>query len=398
MGFLTYSEGVNDDVNKFVWSGLGWNPDEPVIEILREFSRYFIGEEYRDSFAQGLLALERNWRGPLLANARWTRRCKSSAIMEQHASPQVKLNWRFQQALYRAYYDSYVRDRLIYETGLEQQAMEKLRDAGRIGSGSPWQQAEEILDRSVTAPVSRDKRQRIFELAEAMLPEHPRTIERRKVPGDRAGRGANLDTIDAAVNNRIWLLDRFNQIRQLPDEAARQKEIASITAWTDPGPGGFYDDLGNPARQPHLVTGLPYADDPDVPALADDRFQHSRHGQRIRTGPELHALSALLGNGYGRLIRRAGATAIYRTGSAGALQGARGLRRRQHESETAHDGERGYRGSRLAVAADPVQAARIRHPRGGDRERRSTLSVFREPATGGAGRGNAVAEVWLIRQ
>jgi hypothetical protein len=26
------------------------------------------------------------------------------------------------------------------------------------------------------------------------------------------------------------------------------------------------------------------------------------------------------------------------------------------------------------------------------------LSVFREPATGGAGRGNAVAEVWLIRR
>ena len=69
IGFLTYSEGVNDDVNKFVWSGLGWNPDEPVIDILREFSRYFIGEEYRDSFAQGLLALERNWVGPLLANA-----------------------------------------------------------------------------------------------------------------------------------------------------------------------------------------------------------------------------------------------------------------------------------------------------------------------------------------
>ena len=44
IGFLTYSEGVNDDVNKFVWSGLGWNPDEPVIDILREFSRYFIGE------------------------------------------------------------------------------------------------------------------------------------------------------------------------------------------------------------------------------------------------------------------------------------------------------------------------------------------------------------------
>jgi len=26
------------------------------------------------------------------------------------------------------------------------------------------------------------------------------------------------------------------------------------------------------------------------------------------------------------------------------------------------------------------------------------LSVFREPATGGAGRGNAIAEIWLMRR
>ena len=25
-GFLTYSEGCNDDVNKAVWSALGWDP------------------------------------------------------------------------------------------------------------------------------------------------------------------------------------------------------------------------------------------------------------------------------------------------------------------------------------------------------------------------------------
>src|SRR6266852_8382702 len=46
IGFLTYSEGVNDDVNKFVWSGLGWDPDVPVLEILRECSRFFIGWKY----------------------------------------------------------------------------------------------------------------------------------------------------------------------------------------------------------------------------------------------------------------------------------------------------------------------------------------------------------------
>src|SRR5207249_8633332 len=34
MGFLTYSEGCNDDVNKMVWSALGWNPDANTIHIL----------------------------------------------------------------------------------------------------------------------------------------------------------------------------------------------------------------------------------------------------------------------------------------------------------------------------------------------------------------------------
>ena len=53
IGFLTYSEGVNDDVNKFIWSGLGWNPDEPVLGILRDFSRYFIGERVQGHVRSG---------------------------------------------------------------------------------------------------------------------------------------------------------------------------------------------------------------------------------------------------------------------------------------------------------------------------------------------------------
>src|SRR5947207_3891219 len=39
IGFLTYSEGCNDDVNKFVWSALGWDPEARVIDILRQYSR-----------------------------------------------------------------------------------------------------------------------------------------------------------------------------------------------------------------------------------------------------------------------------------------------------------------------------------------------------------------------
>src|SRR2546423_6495413 len=51
IGFVTYSEGCNDDVNKAVWSGLGWNPDANVKDILVEFSRYFIADTVADAFA-----------------------------------------------------------------------------------------------------------------------------------------------------------------------------------------------------------------------------------------------------------------------------------------------------------------------------------------------------------
>ena len=70
MGFITYSEGCNDDVNKVVWSALGWDPAMPVSEILGQYSRYFIGEHCEAGFAEGLAELERNWRGPLPATCR----------------------------------------------------------------------------------------------------------------------------------------------------------------------------------------------------------------------------------------------------------------------------------------------------------------------------------------
>lgn len=45
--------------------------------------------------------------------------------MEQQARPIDLMNWRFQQNLYRAYSDAYVRARLIHETEIEKQALAK---------------------------------------------------------------------------------------------------------------------------------------------------------------------------------------------------------------------------------------------------------------------------------
>ncbi len=259
--FLTYSEGCNDDVNKFVWSGLGWDPKADVVQILREYSRYFIGDRYTDSFAQGLLALERNWRGPLAANGAVDTTLEQFQAMERAASPRDLRNWRFQQALYRAYYDAHVRSRLLSETNIEQRALDRLRSARSGGSRQALADAERVLAEAQVRP-SAEWRQRVYTLAEALFQSIRQQLSVERYRAIAVGRGATLDSFETPLNDGGWLLVRFAEIAALETETERLAAIDRIVRWTDPGPGGYYDDLGDPSQQPHLVTGLPYDADP----------------------------------------------------------------------------------------------------------------------------------------
>jgi hypothetical protein len=285
IGFLSYSEGCHDDVNKMVWSRLGWDPDADVVEILRDYSRYFIGERYADDFAQGLLALERNWQGPLASNAGVYTTLRQFQALEAAASPFVLKNWRFQQALYRAYYDAYVRSRLLHEEALEEQANDALRRALDAQGDSllALAEAEAILDRAVTQPVAAGWRTRLFQLAEALFqsPAHMQ-LSVKLYQGQEEVRGASLDGCDFPLNNRAWLKTRFAALRQLSDEAARLAGIQAILDWTNPGPGGFYDDLSQPWQQAHLVTGPAFADDPDFMRGPLRRFPYRKQPGALR--------------------------------------------------------------------------------------------------------------------
>jgi hypothetical protein len=258
IGFITYSEGCNDDVNKMIWSGLGWDPQQNVTDILREFSRYFIGDRFSETFAEGLLALERNWRGSLLANEGVEKTLAQFQAMEKEASPAVLRNWRFQQALFRAYYDASVRERLIAETEIEGQAMKTLRRLMNKDTLAAVAQAENTLN--VHAESTNDAR--ILLLGEALFQTIGMQLSVEKYKALSSDRGASLDTLDYPLNNRYWLRERFANIRQLTSEEERRRAIEQILNWIDPGPGGFYDDLGNPAKEPHLVRGPGFKDDP----------------------------------------------------------------------------------------------------------------------------------------
>jgi hypothetical protein len=45
-------------------------------------------------------------------------------------------------------------------------------------------------------------------------------------------------------------------------EAERVQAVDAVLNWTNPGPGGYYDELGDPLNRPHLEMGEGFDKDP----------------------------------------------------------------------------------------------------------------------------------------
>jgi hypothetical protein len=362
VGFIAYSEGCNDDVNKIVWSSLGWDPDANVRQIVEEYSRYFIGQKFGPTFAEGLFGLERNWQGVLRENSAVTGTLDLFRDMERRASPRDLANWRFQQGLYRAYYDAYIRERLNYETMLESQAI----DALRMGDKDA---ANNYLDRAVNHSVFQEYRTRVFELAEALFKSIKMQLSVKLYQAIAVDRGANLDTIDVPLNDRLWLKKK---IAEAKDQAA----LDALVNRRDPGADGFYDDLGVVGDQPHLVhdpatyVGFNYN--------AEWPMAWWNHAESLYDAPLRMLYTGLDPEGKYRL------RVVYAGDSP-----------RVKMRLTAGDPEievHPYldKPSPMAPLEFDIPAAATHH---GD----LMLTWRREPGQGGNGRGNEVAEAWLMK-
>ncbi|WP_074311673.1 hypothetical protein [Singulisphaera sp. GP187] len=254
VGFLSYSDGVHDDVNKIIWSTLAWDPETPVRAILIEYARFFFAPEIAELAADGILALEQNWIGSLRDNGgvEGTRTLWEGL---EKRSPQLEKNWRWQMCLVRAVYDSYIRQRLIDESALEEEANLALADAPARGAHAAMDRALTILQRTKTDPVAPRLRKRIDELCEALFRSIGLQTSESKHQASGAERGCILDFADHPLNSRWWLEDEFASIRNLPSEPEKLARLELLRTWEHPGPGSFYDDVGNVAKSPHVVKG-----------------------------------------------------------------------------------------------------------------------------------------------
>ena len=153
-----------------------------------------------------LLALEKNWEGPLASNGAVDGTLASWQRLETEA-PALQGNWRWQQALFRAYYDAYTRHRLLRETDDRQPGQRSpargavgRRDCGRQRGPAPF------WPRPTRQARTSAWRTRIVDLGAALFASIGMQLDTPTYKASGTERGAVLDFL--ALSAERSLVDR----------------------------------------------------------------------------------------------------------------------------------------------------------------------------------------------
>ena len=213
IGSVSYSEGVNDDINKAVWSALDFDPDTPLREILTDYSRLFFPGSDPEKVADAIFVLEKNWEGAPEDNPsiEYTLRLWQEIGEE---APALYGNWRFVQCLFRAKCDCFVRRKILFENAL-------IKKAKRATEAGDMKEAEKILMTPADKNIS-ELRKAIENDADVLFSLIGLQLSTKKHFAKNFERGAILDTIDFAITDLPWLLSRFEIANTLPEEKREQ--------------------------------------------------------------------------------------------------------------------------------------------------------------------------------
>ncbi|MES1223027.1 MAG: hypothetical protein ABUT20_46470, partial [Bacteroidota bacterium] len=261
VGSISYSEGTNDDVNKFIWSAQDWNPQTTVEETLEDYARFFIGPDYTESITKGIVSLEKNLSGPLLSNSQVLNTLEQFQYLEKNAPGKVKQNFRFQMCLLRAYYDAFIQKRLIRETRLEEEAYAELDKAEQTGSLISIRKVDSILKKAGNPDLNDPYRKKCIDLADSLFKSIGAQLTIKK-HGAADGRGNFIDNIDVPLNDAPWITDQLKKISLLQNEHERLEKIDSLFHRTDAGAGGIYTNFGTPSAKQFVIPGLGWEKDP----------------------------------------------------------------------------------------------------------------------------------------
>lgn len=247
VGSVSYSEGINDDVNKFVWSDMDFDPDVQLNDTLADYARLFFPGADTKKLVNGILGLEKNWEGDPWENPHieTTYRLFADVLDE---NPELIDNVRFLMCLFRSECDLLVKMRRTTENELVKKAVYYLKKYDT-------ESAENVLKTPFDADYDR-LRDDIFRIGKMLFEKAGMQLDVENYCALGWERGATLDTIDNPVSDRLWLLDRLEYCRKL-DENEREGFITALLERNITRKGEFYFSFAE-----HGFTQLGVAQEP----------------------------------------------------------------------------------------------------------------------------------------
>lgn len=262
VGSLPYNHtGTYNDLNKFVWSYVGWNPEATVKEILKVYARAFFVhdfikhpegkdkskmsmEEFLDDavdfVAKGFQLLEQNWATRLKDNTSAEEALKYWTTIAECTGGTAN-NWRVEMFLYKARIDAQIKRKYDVEVRLENEAYDILRQAN-----------DNNLQQSIDDAIKKlGEIEEQFQSKKAFLAE----LENLGLTDKFGDRDEIINNLYTSFNDRLWIEDQLETCRSAED-------LKDILEYENAGTGGFYDNLGVPGEQPHLVGQYEWKTDP----------------------------------------------------------------------------------------------------------------------------------------
>ena len=230
VGSVSYSEGIHDDVNKFIWSDMDFDPDVTLNDSLSDYARLFFPGADTKKIVSGILGLEKNWEGDPWENPHieFTHKLFSDVIKE---NPELWNNVRFLMCLFRAKCDLLVKMRREKENEL-------VKKAGYYLARFDIPVAERVLN----TPLGQEYdllHDEIFRIGNMLFEMAGMQLDVEHYCALGWERGATLDTIDNPVSDRLWLLDRINYCLSL-DESERNAYITALLGRNSTKKGEVY--------------------------------------------------------------------------------------------------------------------------------------------------------------
>ncbi|MCI4592643.1 hypothetical protein MOK15_21535 [Sphingobium sp. BYY-5] len=374
-GAISYSEGINDDWNVHQWLAMGWDGQA---DIARDYANFYIGDP---AFAAIPAMLETNWQGDPASNSGIDRTL--SAIDAIRPAPWA--DWHIDLYRYRAVYDALIRERLTRARANQAEALYTLRQTPAIGA-EPAVAAARFAYARPDSIRSADLYRQLTALADRLRQNAGMQLSVERHGASSWRRGANFDRAMIDLNDRVAVERDMTAALTLPTEAERVAALYALGDRWGMADFALYDDLGDPANEPHLVRGPGYPTDPQLWHTAID-------GVGEHTPNEGWRMAEL---SYAEALFEQPLTLHYE-----GLEKGRAYRLRYTWAGEDYSLPLTLTANGTALPAPPARTTnpqRVELPIPPSLTASGTLDLVwsRPPGMGGSGRGRQIAEVWLI--